>query len=82
MSRLCNGLAGMIKRYWWVKAFEGGAHRFHHSLEGGQPDFPNLSRQGAHILPNTNYQITEIAQIRPYNTYRGVIKNIAPPISA
>ncbi len=35
-------------------------------IGGGHPD-----------LANTNYQKNnEIAQIRPYNTYRGVIKNI------
>ncbi len=29
---------------------------------------------GPQILPNTNYQKNEIAQIRPSNTYKGVLK--------
>ncbi len=37
------------------------------------PDFVDLPR--AQFLSNTNYETkTEIAQIRPYNTYMGVNK--------
>ncbi len=50
-----------------VEDFEAGVPRFCQSLDGG-----------TQIMPNTNYKKNnpEIAQIRPYNTYRGVIKKL------
>ncbi len=50
-----------------------GAPRFRDSMKGGTQILPIL-RGGAQILPNTNYRKTEIAQIRSWNIYMGVIK--------
>ncbi len=55
-----------------VEVFLGVA-RFCYSSDGG-PHSAN-PWTGTQILPNTNYKKNpEIAQIKPYNTYRGVIK--------
>ncbi len=58
-----------------MEAFQGGPDFAIRPGGGGGGDrFHQSSNGGAQILLNTNYKKTNIAQIKPYNTYRGFKK--------